>query len=130
MTKTQKGYKFGVFYNHTNSLKRNFNGVKVLNSNKKKLAILILISIVVSFSFVQSFSSVLPGNYIIELDSDETISNAISTIKKNVPKTAVVKYGSLKHLLISHRIVNPLIWIGHGNKEGINSQQDLIPWDK
>ncbi|MGC9781298.1 MAG: hypothetical protein HZR80_18800 [Candidatus Heimdallarchaeota archaeon] len=78
--------------------------------------------------FVQSFSTFVPGMYAIELDRDGSITNAVDTLKENVPNINIIEYGSAKHLFLSHRIIEPIVWIGHGDKEGISTTTGKLSW--
>ncbi len=83
---------------------------------------------VLSMPFVQSFSTFVPGMYAIELDRDGSITNAVDTLKENVPNINIIEYRSAKHLFLPHRIIEPIVWIGHGDKEGISTTDEKLSW--
>ena len=96
---------------------------------RKHLNALIFCAIMVSMPFVQAFSTAAPGRYVIYLDKDQSITQAMATIQEKIPDINRIAYGSTKYHLLSHRIIEPLVWVGHGDKEGINSVEGKITWE-
>lgn len=97
---------------------------------KKHLTIIILCAIIVSMPFLQAFSTAVPGEYVIQLERDKTITKTMDTLQDNIPQLSSITYGSWKYLLLAHRIVEPLVWIGHGDKEGINTFHGKLSWER
>ena len=78
----------------------------------------------------QAFSTAVSGRYVIYLDKDETITQAMDTIQEQIPDISSIAYGSARYYLLSHRIIKPLVWIGHGDQEGINTAKEKLSWGK
>lgn len=79
--------------------------------------------------FVQALSTAVPGRYVIYLEKDQAITKAIDIIQDEVPDINNIAYGSVKYYLLSNRIIEPLVWVGHGNEDGINSAKGKITWE-
>ncbi len=98
-------------------------------TNKGKIAVFVMV-IMASVPFIQAFSTFVPGTFAIHLDRDDAITTASNTLLENIPEMHILEYGSLKYQLLAHRIIQPLIWIGHGNKEGITINNALSSWEE
>ncbi len=96
---------------------------------RKQIIVLILCTIIVCIPFVQALSIAVPGRYVISLEKDEAITKAINTIQDEVPDINNIAYGSVRYYLLSNRIIEPLVWVGHGNEDGINSVKGKITWE-
>ncbi|MHA1687174.1 MAG: hypothetical protein ACTSYD_12350 [Candidatus Heimdallarchaeaceae archaeon] len=96
---------------------------------KGKISTFILCAIILCIPFVQAFSIAVPGRYVISLEKDQVISKAIDTIHDQVPDIKEITYGSIRYYLLSNRIIEPLVWVGHGNDDGINSAEGKITWE-
>jgi hypothetical protein len=97
-------------------------------SKLKKIMFVIVVFTVLSIPFTQSLIQSVPGVYAVKLDNDENILVAEQTLKSNIKGISILDYDSLKFHLISHRIIQPMIWIGHGEKEGIAISDVLTTW--
>ncbi len=97
-------------------------------TNKAKIAVFVMV-IMASVPFIQAFSTFVPGTFVIHLDREDAIDSASNTLRENIPELNILEYGSLKYQLLAHRIIQPLIWIGHGNKEGICINNELSSWE-
>ncbi len=86
--------------------------------------------IMASVPFIQAFSTFVPGTFAIHLDREEAITTASNTLKESIPEMHILEYGSLRYQLLAHRIIQPLIWIGHGQKEGITINNALSSWEE
>lgn len=94
----------------------------------KKLALLVVITVIFSIPFYHALSTSVPGTIAIQLGEDESINCATRTLQNNLPGISIIKYDSFKYHLISHRVLQPIIWIGHGNQEGIIANNELMKW--
>lgn len=94
----------------------------------KKLALLVVIAVIFSIPFYQALSTSVPGTIAIQLGEDESINCATRTLQNNLPGISIIEYNSFKYHLISHRVVQPIIWIGHGTQEGILANNALMKW--
>lgn len=79
-------------------------------------------------SIIPALSSYIPGLYAIQLDKDQSITNASEILQEKISNLNIIEYGSFKQRLLSHRIIEPIIWIGHGDKEGINTINGKLTW--
>lgn len=100
---------------------------QIVFTNKCKIAVIVMV-IMASVPFIQAFSTFVPGTFAIHLDREDAITTASNTLKENIPELNILEYGSLKYKLFAHRIFQPLIWIGHGNKEGITISNAVSSW--
>ena len=98
-------------------------------TNKGKIAVFVMV-IMASVPFIQAFSTFVPGTFAIHLDRDDAIATASNTLRENIPEMNILEYGSLRYQLLAHRIIQPLIWIGHGNKDGITINNELSSWEE
>jgi hypothetical protein len=97
-------------------------------SKFKKIMFVLIAFTVLSIPFTQSLIMSVPGIYAVKLDSDENILVAEQTLKNNIKGISFLEYGSIKFQLRSHRVIQPIIWIGHGEKDGIAINGVLTPW--
>ncbi len=91
--------------------------------------ILIISSLISSVIFIQALSTSVPGTIVVQLDEDASIKSASRVLQENVKGISILKYNSFKFLLISNRILQPIIWIGHGSIKGISINKELIKWN-
>lgn len=91
--------------------------------------ILIISSLISSVIFIQALSTSVPGTIVVQLDEDASIKSASRVLQENVKGISLLKYNSFKFLLISNRILQPIIWIGHGSTKGISINKELITWN-
>ena len=95
---------------------------------KREIQISLVLSIIVGMTVIAALSTPVPGTFAIRLENDDSVANASEVLESTVPGISVIEYKSLKYDLLSHRIVNPIVWIGHGNEEGIATENELISW--
>lgn len=87
-----------------------------------------IVVFIVSVPFLQAFSVPIPGSYAIKIDDDSAIDSAILILQDNTPNINVIEYDSLKYHLFLHRIIQPIVWIGHGSTQGIQINNKLQSW--
>ncbi|MBN1330663.1 MAG: hypothetical protein JXA54_14410 [Candidatus Heimdallarchaeota archaeon] len=97
---------------------------------RKQFTVLLFCAFVVSMPYVQAFSTAAPGRYVIYLEEDQSITQTLVTMKEQMPDISSIAYGSVKYQLLVHRITEPLVWVGHGDKEGINTAQGKLSWGR
>ncbi|MGC9779404.1 MAG: hypothetical protein HZR80_09205 [Candidatus Heimdallarchaeota archaeon] len=93
-------------------------------TKSKKITLVFIIAMMVSIPFIHAFSTFVPGMVAIQLDKDDAIINASETLQENIPEISVIEYGSFKYHLMAHRIIQPLVWIGHGDEVGITINEE------
>ncbi|RLI71948.1 hypothetical protein DRO91_05050 [Candidatus Heimdallarchaeota archaeon] len=97
----------------------------------KIVLVLTMVMLMITVPFVQAFSTFVPGIFAIHLDrEDKAITSASNALQEHIPELTILEYGSFKYWLFAHRSVQPLIWIGHGNKGGITIKNKLTPWGR
>ncbi|MHA1464785.1 MAG: hypothetical protein ACTSQ2_06825 [Candidatus Heimdallarchaeaceae archaeon] len=62
------------------------------------------------------------------MDDDNTVKLAIQTLNENIPQITFIKSKSLKYNLRIHRFIEPVVWVGHGDKEGIENFNSKTSW--
>lgn len=96
---------------------------------KRKVQISLVISIIVGMTIITALSNPVPGTFAIQLEKDDSINAASEVLKSNIPGISFIEYKSFKYDLIAHRIIAPSVWIGHGDEEGIATEEELLSWD-
>lgn len=94
----------------------------------RKIGILTIICLISSILFIQALTTSVPGTIAIQLDRDDTVISTSKTLQENVPGISIIDYDSFKFHLVSQRVLQPIVWIGHGNEEGISTNNELITW--
>jgi len=97
---------------------------------KKNHIFTILISLIlITSTMVTVYSQPINSSLIVYMESgDSTINLAIENIKQNYHNVIIVEYESLHYALVLSRVLGPVIWIGHGNEEGIQIDNHIISW--
>ncbi|MCF2144472.1 MAG: hypothetical protein K9W42_12295 [Candidatus Heimdallarchaeota archaeon] len=96
---------------------------------KRRVQISFVISIIVGMTITTALSNPVPGIFAIQLENNDSINSASEVLKRNIPGISIIEYKSLKYDLIAHRIITPSIWIGHGDVQGIATENELLSWD-
>ena len=96
-------------------------------SRKKPLSVIISLTVVTAM-FIVPFSVPLFSNVIVLMSTDSTISIALEALQANVDDTIVVKKDSLEYWLTISRAVGPVVWISHGQENGIVADKAIVPW--
>ncbi|MBN1330251.1 MAG: hypothetical protein JXA54_12325, partial [Candidatus Heimdallarchaeota archaeon] len=64
---------------------------------RKQFTVLLFCVLIVSMPFVQAFSTAVPGSYVIYLEKDQPITQAMDTMKEQMPDISSIAYGSVKY---------------------------------
>ena len=98
------------------------------NNKNQKSKFLFYIFIIIGLTIVPALSVPIPGLYAIQMDSDSIVRSAIRTLSENVPQITFIESKSLKFSTWTHRFIEPVVWIGHGDKEGIKNFDSKTSW--
>ena len=100
-----------------------------MNLSKTKKITSILILLVLSLGVIQAFSTPVIGSIAVRMSSDETIDNSIAILESNLDNLEVLDFNSLEYAIEISRRIGPVIWVGHGNEQGIQTDKDLLSWE-
>ncbi len=97
---------------------------------RKQIVFTTIISLILlSSPLVVTYSQPLNTTLLVSMKKgDSTISIAINLILQNYPNAIVVDYHSLRYALTISRVIGPVLWIGHGNEIGIETNDGVISW--
>ena len=100
-----------------------------MNLSKTKKFTSILILLVLSLGVIQAFSTPVMGSIAVRMSNDETIDKSIAILESNLDNLIVLDYNTLEFAIEISRRIGPVIWVGHGDAEGIRTDKNLITWD-
>ena len=100
-----------------------------MNKGNRKLYSIFFILVFVSMIFITVFSTPIFSVLAVQLDDDSSTNISIETLEQNVDNLIVVSPNTLTYALYINRIVGPVIWVGHGNDEGISINGKQISWN-
>ena len=89
---------------------------------------ILIMTVIFGMTIIPALSTAVPGNFAVQLARDNTINKASTVLEENMPGINVIEYGSFRYALIAHRIVTPTVWIGHGDENGIATNDEQISW--
>lgn len=98
--------------------------------NKKVLFLIFLSYSMLITSAAFAATSVPIENLIVNLNekNDIAINNAISTLKSELENVKVVNYNSFEDILAGLRTVVNLIYLGHGDSNGLKVGNQILTW--
>ncbi len=95
---------------------------------KKQTTIVLFTVLIGSFVFLHAVSEPIPGTMIVQMGKDRTLEKSVQTLVENIDDAFVVHFGTLEFAIKAHRVINPVIWVGHGNNQGIVTNEGTLEW--
>jgi len=68
----------------------------------------------------------MTGTIIVAFDGSTEERAAIKVLTEELDNTKVVQYGSFEYHLVKMRAINSIVFIGHGDENGIRNRGDII----
>lgn len=100
-----------------------------MKKGKTKQIASIFIVLALSFGAIQALSTPVFGTIAVRMSNDKTINTSIAVLESNLEDLKIVDYNTLEFAIEISRIVGPVIWVGHGNIDGIETADTSISWD-
>jgi hypothetical protein len=91
----------------------------IIMSMKQKIAIITLITILLSSNLVLILSQPFDHVMIVTFGNTGEERIALETLQSEIPDALVVSYGSLEYALMKTRCIGPVVFVGHGTENGI-----------
>ncbi|MHA1692962.1 MAG: hypothetical protein ACTSU7_15160 [Candidatus Heimdallarchaeaceae archaeon] len=95
---------------------------------RNKYRISLLIVLVMSMSVITAITSPVMGVTIVKMGDNNAIDKSILAIREDVPNPSILEYNSLEFSLKISHCFGPVIWIGHGNDQGIETENFQMSW--
>ena len=100
-----------------------------MKKGKTKQIASIFIVLALSFGAIQALSTPVFGTIAVRMSNDKTINTSIAVLESNLENLKIVDYNTLEFAIEISRIVGPVIWVGHGDADGIETADTSISWD-
>ena len=100
-----------------------------MKKGKTKQIASIFIVLALSFGAIQALSTPVFGTIAVRMSNDKTINTSIAVLESNLEDLKIVDYNTFEFAIEISRIVGPVIWVGHGNPDGIETADTSISWD-
>jgi len=100
-----------------------------MKKGKTKQIASIFIVLALSFGAIQALSTPVFGTIAVRMSNDKTINTSIAVLESNLDNLKIVDYNTFEFVIEISRIVGPVIWVGHGNPDGIETTDTSISWD-
>lgn len=91
---------------------------------------LFLVMLFVSPMVIMPLSTPVMSDMIVVMHHDDAVHTAVRTITDNVHNVRVIEYNSLEYVFTIHRVVGRVVWVSHGSDNGINTNDETIPWEE
>ena len=95
---------------------------------RNKYRISLLIVLIMSMSVITAITSPVMGVTIVKMGDNNAIDKSILAIREDVPNPYILEYSSLEFSLRISHCFGPVIWIGHGNDQGISTDNLQMSW--
>lgn len=95
---------------------------------RNKYRISLLIVLIMSMSVITAITSPVMGVTIVKMSDNNAIDKSILAIREDVPNPSILEYNSLEFSLRISNCFGPVIWIGHGNDQGIATDNFQMSW--
>ncbi|MCE7740951.1 MAG: hypothetical protein GOP50_00710 [Candidatus Heimdallarchaeota archaeon] len=100
-----------------------------MKQNKMKMNAIAFTLIIISMSLVMALSTPVNSVLAVKLSDDDATNLSIQTLRNNIDNVIVVDYDTLEYSIYINRIIAPVIWVGHGNENGVTFEGEQISWN-
>ncbi|TXT57730.1 MAG: membrane protein of unknown function [Candidatus Thorarchaeota archaeon] len=76
--------------------------------------------------FVAAFTTPITNPVVVTFDQTTAERVAVTTFHQEMSNAITVEYGSLQYNLMKMRAVGPMVFVGHGNADGIRDQNMVV----
>ena len=97
---------------------------------KNKYRISLLIVLILSMSIITAITSPVVGVTIVKMGDNNAIDKSILAIREDIPNPSILEYNTFKFSLKISQCYGPVIWIGHGNVQGIETDNSQLSWNE
>ena len=87
-----------------------------------------LVFLSISIVLIPALLSPVLGAVVVRMENDEIIADSISILESNFNKLKIIDYNTLEYAIKISRTTGPVIWVGHGSMEGIQTADKSISW--
>ncbi len=104
-------------------------GKRMLCKHSKVLSLGICLVFIFSLS-LSAFSMPVQADVIVVMGSDASVKKATQVLEDNLVQAEIVEYNSPEYLLTISRAVSTIIWVSHGDEEGISANGQKVIWSE
>jgi hypothetical protein len=90
------------------------------------MAVLSICVVFASTSFIGALSTPLANTIIVSFGHTEAETAAIDILHEEIPNAINVDFGGFQYNLLKMRAIGPVIYVGHGNTQGIQNGKTVV----